>query len=84
MKSNIIKIWKKLFTGDDCSKLCSSKRIYCKYNLDIEIVHIDPSSRAGRDIQMQYRVMGVPTLITFDGETEVERQVGVIDFSKVR
>jgi len=27
--------------------------------------------------------MWVPTLITFDGEVEVDRQVGVIDFSKV-
>jgi len=26
-------------------------------------------------LKMKYRVMGVPTLITFDGETEIERQV---------
>lgn len=74
---------KKLFTGDDCPNCEAAKAYIAENNLDIEIVHIDPSSRAGRDLQMQYRVMGVPTLITFDGETELDRQVGVIDFSKI-
>ena len=73
---------KKLFTGDDCPNCAVAKQFIADNNLDIEIIHIDPSARSGRDIQMQYRVMWVPTLITFDGEVEVDRQVGVIDFSK--
>ncbi len=75
---------KKLFTGDDCPNCAVAKQYIADHNItDIEIVHIDPSERSGRDLQMQYRVMGVPTLITFDGETEIDRQVGVIDFTKV-
>jgi len=75
---------KKLFTGDDCPN-CAVAKQYISDNAitDIEIVHIDPTERSGRDLQMQYRVMGVPTLITFDGEVEVSRQVGVIDFTKI-
>lgn len=74
---------KKIFTGDDCPNCEAAKKYIANNQLDIEIVHIDPSIRSGRDIQMKYRVMGIPTLITFDGETEIDRQVGVIDFSKV-
>jgi len=74
---------KKLFTGDDCPNCAVAKQHIADNNLDIEIVHIDPTNRAGRDLQMQYRVMGVPTLITFENEVEVDRQVGVIDFSKI-
>ena len=72
---------KKLFTWDDCPNCEAAKNHIANNNLDIEIVHIDPSSRAWRDIQMKYRIMWVPTLITFDWETEIERQVGVINFS---
>jgi glutaredoxin-related protein len=58
---------KKLFTGDNCSNCEAAKKYIAENNItDIEIVHIDPSERSGRNLQMQYRVMGVPTLITFD------------------
>lgn len=74
---------KKLFTGDDCPNCAVAKQYISDNALDIEIVHIDPSTRSGRDLQMEYRVMGVPTLITFEDNKEVDRQVGVIDFSKI-
>ena len=74
---------KKLFTGDDCPNCAVAKQYISDNNLDIEIVHIDPTNRAGRDLQMQYRVMGVPTLITFEDDKEIDRQVGVIDFTKI-
>lgn len=74
---------KKLFTGDDCPNCAVAKQYIADNNLDIEIVHIDPTNRAWRDLQMQYRVMGVPTLITFQDNQEVDRQVGVIDFTKI-
>ena len=75
---------KKLFTGDDCPNCAVAKQYIADNNITgIEIIHIDPSKRSGRDLQMQYRVMGVPTLITFDGDSEIDRQVGVIDFSKI-
>ena len=74
---------KKLFTGDDCPNCAVAKQYIADNNLDIEIVHIDPTNRAWRDLQMQYRVMGVPTLITFEDDKEIDRQVGVIDFTKI-
>ena len=74
---------KKLFTGDDCPNCAVAKQYIADNALGIEIVHIDPTNRAGRDLQMQYRVMGVPTLITFEDDKEIDRQVGVIDFTKI-
>jgi len=75
---------KKLFTWDNCSNCEAAKKYIADNNItDIEIVHIDISERSGRDLKMKYRVMGVPTLITFDGETEIEIQVWIIDFSKI-
>lgn len=48
---------KKLFTGDNCSNCESAKKYISENNLDIEIIHVDPLERSGRDIQMQYRIM---------------------------
>ncbi len=41
--------------------------------LDIEIIHIDSSTRQGRDLQMQYRVMGIPTILELEDWKEVKR-----------
>ncbi len=74
---------KKLFTSDNCVNCVAAKKTISDKGLDIEIIHIDPMTRWGRDLQMQYRVMGVPTLITFENDEEVSRQVGVIDFTNI-
>ena len=71
-----------IFVWDDCVNCESAKATIKQKNIDIEQIHIDPTKREGRDIQMQYRVMWVPTILVIHWGKEDERYVWqwVLDF----
>lgn len=68
---------KVIYTWDNCPVCDTAKTIIKEKNIDIQQVHIDPSTRAGRDIQMEHRIMGVPVIIDWE-----DRYVGseVLDY----
>lgn len=52
----------KLYTGTDCPTCENAKAIIKTKGIELEIIHIDMKQRAGRDIAMHQRIMGVPVL----------------------
>lgn len=65
----------KILTGTDCPNCETCKTLIKEKNIDIEQIFVDPSEREGRDLQMQYRVMGAPTILEFDWDKEIDRFV---------